>query len=81
MGSFCVTQSNPTHYKWKHLDPTQPNPIQLTNLTAWCSQILSNRALNALTQSFQIFSTFVVLDQTQPTKNWKISTQVNGTNG
>jgi len=37
MGPFCVTQSNPTHqltdttnYKWKNLDPTRPNPIQLT---------------------------------------------------
>jgi len=32
MGPFCVTQLNPsadwlnpTHYKWKNLDPTQPN--------------------------------------------------------
>ena len=25
MGPFCVTQPNPTHYKWKNLDPTQPN--------------------------------------------------------
>ena len=30
---------------------------------------LSNRALKALTQSFQIFSTFSVVDPTQPTKN------------
>jgi len=30
-------QPNPTHYKWKNLDPNRPN------------QILSNRALNALT--------------------------------
>ena len=41
-GPFCVTRSNPTHqltdpkspnpthYKWKNLDPTRPNPIQLT---------------------------------------------------
>ena len=29
MGPFCVTRSNPTHYKWKNLDPTRPNPIQL----------------------------------------------------
>ena len=25
MGPFRVTQTNPTHYKWKNLDPTQPN--------------------------------------------------------
>ena len=24
-GPFCVTRSNPTHYKWRNLDPTQPN--------------------------------------------------------
>ena len=62
MGPFCVTRSNPTHqltdqpnpthYKWKNLDPTQPNT------TAWCNQILSNRALNSLTYSFPIFSIF-----------------------
>jgi len=81
MGSFCVTQSNQTHQLTDSTqpnqlqvetfgpNPTQPNPIQLTNVTAWCSQILSNRALNALTQSFRIFSTFVVVDQTRPTKN------------
>jgi len=56
MGPFCVTRSNPTH---QLTDPTQPkplqvknfgpNPIQLTNLTASCNQMLSNRALNALT--------------------------------
>ena len=60
------TQPNPTHYKWKTLDATRPNQIQLTNLTSWCNQILSNRALNALTQSFQNFSTFAVVDPTQP---------------
>ena len=63
---------NPTHYKWKNMDPTRPNPIQLTmiafrqlsrsavnsNLTAWCNQILSNRALSESTQSFQIFYYF-----------------------
>ena len=39
MGPFCVTRSNPlTHFKWKNLDPTRPNPIQLTNLTVWCNQ-------------------------------------------
>jgi len=48
----------------------------ITNLTAWCCQILSNRALNALAESFHFFSTFIV-DPTQPTKNWKISTQPN----
>jgi len=36
MGPFRVTQPNPTHCKWKNLDPTQPNPIQLTmELTVW----------------------------------------------
>jgi len=30
MGRLCVTQSNPTHYNWKNLDPTRPNPKQLT---------------------------------------------------
>ena len=36
MGPFCVTRSNPTHYKWKNLDPTRPNPIQLAmELTVW----------------------------------------------
>jgi len=25
MGPFCVTQSNPTHYRWENLDPTQYN--------------------------------------------------------
>jgi len=40
----------------KNLDATRPNPLQLTNLTAWCNQILYSRALNALAiQSFQIF--------------------------
>jgi len=72
MGPLCVTQSNPTH---QLIDPTRPDPIQLTNLTAWRKQILSNRALNALTWSFQIFSTFAIVDPTQPTENWKISTQ------
>ena len=24
-----LTQPNPTHYQWKNLDPTRPNPIQL----------------------------------------------------
>ena len=56
---------------------TRPNPIQLTNLTVWCNQILSNRALNALTQSCQNFNTFAITDPTHPTKNWKISTQPN----
>ena len=56
MGPFCVTRSNPTH---QLTDPTEPDPlqvgkfgpdpIQLTNLTAWCNQILSNRALDAFT--------------------------------
>ena len=63
MGPFCVTRSNPTH---QLTDPIQPSPLQVekiglnptqpnttNNLTAWCNQILSNRALDAL-----IFSTF-----------------------
>jgi len=37
-----------------------------SNLTAWCNQIVSNRALNGLALSFQIFSTFAVVDPTQP---------------
>jgi len=45
MGPFCVARSNPTH---QLTDPTRPKTIQLTNLTAWCKQISSNRALNAL---------------------------------
>jgi len=44
-----LTQPNGTHYKWQNLDPTRPDPLQLTNLTVWCNQILSNRALIALT--------------------------------
>ena len=55
MGPFCVTRCNSTH---QMTDSTQhnpvqvgnfkPNPIQLTNLTACCNQIFSNRALNTL---------------------------------
>ena len=55
-GPLSVTRSDPTR---QLTDPTRPNllqvekfrpnPIQLTNLTAWCNQVLSNRALNALT--------------------------------
>jgi len=45
----------------------------------------TDRALNALTWSFQIFSTFAVVDPIQPTKNWKKSrpnpTQPNPTHG
>jgi len=44
-----LTQPNPIQLEKFDLDPTRPNPIQLTNLTGWCSQILSNRALNAST--------------------------------
>jgi len=81
-GPFCVIRSNPTH---QLTDPIQLNPLQVgkfgpnatqpntTNLTAWCSQILSDRALNAL--KFQNFSTFAGVDPTEPTKNWKILTQ------
>jgi len=51
-----------------------------SNLTAWCNQMLSDRTLNASTWSFQIFSTFAIVDPTQPNpthQNWKISTQPN----
>jgi len=37
----------------------------------------SAAAQKASKKSFQIFSTFAVVDPTQPTKNWKISTQPN----
>ena len=58
---------NPTQAEKFGPNPTQPNttnndrfPVPVgsvvkSNLTAWFNQILSNRALNALTQSFQIF--------------------------
>ena len=61
VGPLCVTRSNPTRQLtdptqpvtngkiWTQPNPTHPNPMQLTNLTAWCNQILPNRALNALT--------------------------------
>ena len=73
MGPFCVTRSNTTH---QLTDPTQPstsenigsNPTRrnTTNkLTVWYNQTLSNRALNALTQSFQNFSPFAIVDPTQ----------------
>jgi len=45
-----------------------PVPIRSVvklNLTAWCNKILSDLALNALTQFFQIFSTFAIVDPTQ----------------
>ena len=46
--------------------------IVKSNLPAWCNQILppplSNRALNELTRSFQIVSTFAILDPTKPTQ-------------
>jgi len=35
----------------------------------------SAAAQKTSTKSFQIFSAFAVFDRTQPTKNWKISTQ------
>ena len=48
-----------------------PLPVRsavISNLTAWWNQILSSRALNALTYmySFQIFSTFAIVDPTEP---------------
>ena len=59
MGPFCVTRSNATHQR---ADPTQSDPIQVrkfgpnptqpnttNSLTAWCNQILSNCAFDALT--------------------------------
>ena len=58
MGPFCVTRFNPAH---QLIDSTQPNPLQVgkfgpnptqpnttNNLTAWCNQILSDRAEHAL---------------------------------
>jgi len=64
-------QPNPLAY-WP-VEKFGPNPIQLrndrfsvpvrsavnSNLTAWCDQILSNRDLS---QSFQNFSTFTIVD-------------------
>ena len=54
--SFFVTRSNPTHqqtdpthYKWKLLDPTRSDRIQVTNLSVCCNQIVCNRALKELT--------------------------------
>ena len=49
MGPFCVTQPNPLHF----ITPSDQFPVPVrsaikSNLTAWCNQILSNRALNAL---------------------------------
>jgi len=40
-------------------------------------KMFSAAAQKASTKSFQIFSTFAVVDPTQPTKNRKISTQTN----
>ena len=37
-----------------------------SNLTAWCNQILSNRALSALRSSFQVLNNFAIVDPTQP---------------
>ena len=45
-GSILCDPIQPSH---RLTDPTRSNPMQLTNLTARCNQILSNRALNALT--------------------------------
>jgi len=64
MGPFCVTRSNPTH---QLTDPTRPNPIQRTDSTAWCNQIFSNRALNALTQSCQSLVRLLQCTQLKPT--------------
>jgi len=57
MGSFCVTRSNPTHqmtdptqpnsYKWKNLDPTQPNT--------------TNNGAYSLVVTYFIHITFLVL--------------------
>ena len=44
-------------------------------------QISHANNINALTQSFQIFNTFAIVDPTQPAKNWKISTQLDPTHG
>ena len=66
-GSIFVTQYNPLQVETFGPNPTQPNttnndrfPVPVgsaakkSSLTAWCNQILSNRALNELTQFFQI---------------------------
>jgi len=51
------------------------------NLFKEMFKMSSSAAQKASTKSFQIFSTFAVVDPTQPTKNWKISTQPNPTHG
>ena len=76
MGSFCVTRSNLTH----HLtDPTRPDPVQLTNLTAWCHQVLSDRPLMHWRSPFKFLVPCYLSTPIQPTKNWKISTQLDPT--
>jgi len=54
MGPFWVTRSNPnhqltdpTHYKWKNLDPTRPNPIQLTLSYGqlWAASLIGRNAI------------------------------------
>jgi len=61
MGPFCVTCSNPTQPTtsekiWTQLDTANNGVESLvvrsavkSNFNAWCNQILSYRALNALT--------------------------------
>jgi len=69
--AYNPIQPNPSADRPK---PTQvekfgPNPTRsntTNNLTTLCNQILYIRALSALTQSFQIFSTFAVVNPTQP---------------
>jgi len=69
MGPFLWP--DPTqHIRWL-TQPTTSGKIwtqhnTTNNFTAWCNQILSNRALNALTQSCQNFSTFAIV-QCNPT--------------
>ena len=68
------TQPNPiltvTGWHYHFITPSDQFPVPVrsaikSNLTARCSHILSNRALNALKQSFQNLSTFAVVDPTQ----------------
>ena len=64
---------NPTQPNYHFFTPSDLFPVPVrsavkSNLTAWYNQILSNRALNALTLSFQICSTFATVDPTQATK-------------
>jgi len=61
---FYTRNSHRTFSHYRFITPSDRFPVPVisavkSNLTAWCSQILSNRALNALTWSFQFF--FILL--------------------